>query len=255
VPFHVPSNVPPWLPGVLFCVVFGTGAVAISLHPRFRNRFRARPAQPGQPNLFQRGRRAGGPDVMFTQVAGLLHYKPMMGAWYGVVSVCVFLAMVTTQMPLPISVTTMPVWVLLAVLAYLRPRRAVRSCYVDANGGIRLTRGQVNVPFDLNHYRYVRMHNSGATRATIPSMLVLYRDTQPSTWTWLSSILSPRVTDERVVLFFNRWWDADGYWVGPRDMAALFYQACVRAGHTPTKATAGWEVSGGSGFGKPGPYQ
>src|SRR5690348_16075210 len=148
-PYHMPSNVPPWLPGVLFCVVVGIVAVAISLHPRFRNRYRTRPVQPGQPNLFQGGRPASRPDLMFTQVAGLLHYKPMMGAWFSIVSVCAFLAMVTTQMPLPIAITTTPVWVSIAVLAYLRPRRAVRSFYVDPTRGITLTRGQVNVPFDL----------------------------------------------------------------------------------------------------------
>jgi hypothetical protein len=29
-----------------------------------------------------------GPDVMYTNVAGLLHYKPMVAAWIGVVSWC-----------------------------------------------------------------------------------------------------------------------------------------------------------------------
>jgi hypothetical protein len=182
---------------------------------------------------------------MFTHVAGLLHYKPMIATWFGAVSLCAFLAMVTVQMPLPIAITTTPVLVLLAVFSYLRPRGAVRGCYVDPNGGITLTHGKVSVPFDLNHYRYVRMHNSGGTRTVMPGMLVLYRNTPPSAWTWLSSILSPRVTDERVVLFFNRWWDADGYYIGPRDMAALFYQACVRAGHTPADAAGGWRVPAG----------
>ena len=63
----------------------------------------------------------------------------------------------------------------------------------------------------------------------------------------MSSVLFPRVGDQRVVLFFNRWRDADGYFVGPHDLAALFYQACVRAGRTPTEkdrffGASGWEV-------------
>jgi hypothetical protein len=38
-----------------------------------------------------------------------------------------------------------------------------------------------------------------------------------------------------------------GFLVGPRDLAALFYQACERAGHTPTDRnnfwiSPGWEV-------------
>ena len=78
-------------------------------------------------------------------------------------------------------------------------------------------------------------------------MLVLYRDTQPSLLTWLGSALFPRIDDERVVLFFNRWWDADGYFVGPNNLAALFFQACVRAGRTPREKdgffrASGWEV-------------
>lgn len=55
------------------------------------------------------------------------------------------------------------------------------------------------------------------------------------------------VDHERVVLFFNVWRDADGYLVGPGDMAGLFCQACVRAGRTPTErgnffVPTGWEV-------------
>jgi hypothetical protein len=51
----------------------------------------------------------------------------------------------------------------------------------------------------------------------------------------------------RAVLFFNRWWDADGYFVAPGNLAAVFYQACVRAGRTPTERegffrASGWEV-------------
>jgi hypothetical protein len=64
-------------------------------------------------------------------------------------------------------------------------------------------------------------------------------------------VLWPRVTEERVALFFNRWWDADGHLIGPRDMAGVFYQAWARGGRTPTKIPSlfggwfgarGWEV-------------
>jgi hypothetical protein len=79
-------------------------------------------------------------------------------------------------------------------------------------------------------------------------MLVLYRDMRPSLGMRIGSVLQPRVTDERVVLFFNRWWDADGYFVAPSDLAAVFYQACARAGRTPSRIPGGlfgdpgWEV-------------
>jgi hypothetical protein len=184
---------------------------------------------------------------MSMDVLGLLHYKPMVGAWIGVVSWCLLLAIVALQMPWPIAVTATPTLLLVAVLGYVRPRGAVQSCYVDQNGNITLIRREIAIPFDLNHYRWIRMHSSRTRTMTFPSMLVLYRDTRPSMWTWPGNVLFPRVDDERVVLFFNRWRDADGYFVGPRDMAALFYQACVRAGRTPTERRSffgapGWEV-------------
>jgi hypothetical protein len=49
------------------------------------------------------------------------------------------------------------------------------------------------------------------------------------------SALFPRVDDERAVLLFNCWWDADGYFVVPHDLAAVFHQACARAGRTPAQ--------------------
>ncbi len=188
---------------------------------------------------------------MSTTVVGLLRYKPMVGAWIGVVSWCLFLALGMSQMPLPIALSGTPAVLLIAVLAYRRPRGAVRCCEVQPKGAITLTRGDVSIAFDLNNFRYVRMHNATTRYITYPSMLVLYRDTQPSRGTHVGSMLWPRVTEERVVLFFNRWWDADGYLIGPRDMAGVFYQACARAGRTPAKipglfggwfGAPGWEV-------------
>jgi hypothetical protein len=121
-----------------------------------------------------------------------------------------------------------------AVWGYLRPKGAVQSCYVDQNGAITLIRRDVAIPFDLNHYRWVRMYSSRSRMYyVVPSMLVMCRDRRPTFLTRHASILFPRVDDERVVLFFNRWWDAEGYFVGPRDLAAVFYHACVRARHTP----------------------
>jgi hypothetical protein len=225
------SNVPPWLPSVLGVTAFLTIGFLIGLHPSIRNRYRARP-MPGQPNVFQA--RPRGPGVVRTAVGGLLHYKPMMGAWIGVVSWCVLLALVAVQMPLPIAIAMTPATVVVAVLAYLRPKGAVQSCYIDQNGAITLIRRDVAVPFDLNHYRWVRMYSTRNKMIyVIPSMLVMLRDRRPGLFTRLASMFFPSVDNERVVLFFNRWWDADGYFIGPNDLAGVFYQACARAGHTP----------------------
>ncbi|MDT5258823.1 MAG: hypothetical protein QOD10_3903, partial [Mycobacterium sp.] len=143
-----------------------------------------------------------GPDVMYTHVAGLLQHKPMVAAWLGVESWCFLLGAVAVQMPLSIAVTATPTVLALAVWGYWRPRAAVRSCFVDHNGAIMLIRRDVTIPFDLTRYRFIRMYcmnYSGTARARrTPSMLVLYRDAQPSLWTWMGSVLFPRVDDERV---------------------------------------------------------
>jgi hypothetical protein len=230
------SNMPVWLPSYLiaggFIAVALFVGLVVSFHPRFKNRYRGRPAS-GQPTLFQR--RARGPSVMSTSVGGLLHFR---SAGWLIWAICgVALGLFTVQLPLPEAVPATAALLLVVLIAYLRPKGAVQGCYVDQNGAITLIRRDVTIPFDLNHFRYVRMYNSegGDTDSSpTPSMLVLSRDTPPSPWTWLSSVLWPRVNGERIVLFFNRWWDADGYFVGPRDMAALFFQACELAGHPPT---------------------
>jgi hypothetical protein len=110
-----------------------------------------------------------------------------------------------------------------------------------------LIRRDVTIPFDLNHYRYVDMYTTTGDSTTYPNMLVLCRDTRPGIATRLSSRLFPRVTDGRVVVFLNRWRDADGRYVTPDELAARFYQACAHAGHTPSKppgflANDGWQV-------------
>jgi len=230
------SNMPGWLPSYLvaggFLTVALLFALVVSFHPRFKNRYRGRPA-PGQPTLFQR--RARGPAVMSTSVSGLLHFKS--AGWLVWAILGVALALVTVQLPLVGAVPATAAVLLMVLAAYLRPKSAVQICSVDQDGAITLMRRDVTIPFDLNHFRYVRMYNSqggDSDSSETPSMLVLCRDTPPSLWTWLSSVLLPRVNEERIVLFFSRWWDADGYFVGPRDMAALFFQACERAGRPPT---------------------
>ena len=214
----MPSNMPVWLPGVSVCVVVLVVGVLISLHPRFRKIYRG------------------------TDVVGVLHFNSA-AAWAGVIPGLVVGVPMLIGLPMPIAVPASAPPLLLAALAYLRPKRAVQSCEVDQTGAITLIRGDVRIPFDLNHFRYIRMHKNSSGMLDYPSMMVLYRDTQPTIWTWLGSVLFPRVDDERVVLFFNRWRTADGYFVGPSTVGALLYRACVRAGRTPIETfEGGWEV-------------
>jgi len=115
---------------------------------------------------------------MSMDVVGLLHFKSA-GWWLGAVS-GVALALAMAQMPLPIAVPATAAALLLAVLAYLRPKRAVQSCNVDQNGALTLMRGDVRIPFDLNHYRYIRLYSAKNRAIIYPSVLVLYRDVKPS---------------------------------------------------------------------------
>jgi hypothetical protein len=214
----MPSNMPVWLPGVSVCVLVAVVGVLISLRPRFRRIYRG------------------------TVVVGVLHFNSA-AAWAGVIPGLVVGVPMLIGLPLPISVPASAPPLLLAALAYLRPKRAVQGCEVDQTGAITLIRGDVRSPFNLTHYRYIRMHKNSSGLLDYPSMMVLYRGTQPTIWTWLGSVLFPRVDDERVVFFFNRWHTADGYFVGPSTLGALFYRACVRAGRTPIKTfDGGWEV-------------
>jgi hypothetical protein len=239
----VASNTPIWLPSYLIAGGFIALALLVGLvlsfHPRFKNRYRGRPAR-DQPTLFQ-GRHRRGPSAMSTSVGGLLYFK---SAGWLIWAICgVALGLFTVQLPLLEAVPATAALLLMVFSAYLRPKGAVQSCHVDQNGVITLTRRGVTIPFDLNHFRYVRMYNSEGGDTETPGMLVLYHDTPPSIFTRWSSILWPRCDDGRVVVLFNRWWDADGYFVGPRDMAALFFQACERAGRPPTiLGSDTWEV-------------
>lgn len=52
----MPSNMPVWLPGVLFVVVFLGAGVLISLHPRFRNRYSRALERPASQLFFRSGR-------------------------------------------------------------------------------------------------------------------------------------------------------------------------------------------------------
>jgi hypothetical protein len=249
-------NFPHWSPGLLTAVAWLGGGLLIGVLLRFTKWHKPNPNRAipnpdgviGQRNFFRRPSQE--PGVMYTNVVGLVHFKS--SAWYPA-AVCGFFvagvpaALYLVHGQLQIAALATAAGLLFVLSFYLRPKGAVQSCHVDPNGAITLIRGGVRILFDLNHFRYVRMHGSRSRTMTIPSMLVLYHHTEPSMWTWLRSVLLPEVDHERVVLFINSWRDSEGYFIGPRDMDGLFYQACVRAGRTPTArgnffVPTGWEV-------------
>jgi len=232
------STMPVWLPGVLFVVVFLGVGVLISLHPRFRNSFRPSHQATGQPTLFQK--RPTGSGVMSMDVVGLLHFKSA-GWWLGAVS-GVALALAMAQMPLPIAVPATAAALLLAVLAYLRPKRAVQSCNVDQNGALTLMRGDVRIPFDLNHYRYIRLY-SAKNRAIYLSehaRAVSRREAKHVDVHGQCPVSTGRRRLQPLA-------DCRRFLCRAARPGCPVYQACVRAGHTPTQRnnffiSPGWDV-------------
>jgi hypothetical protein len=230
--FELPAGMPPWLPAAVIIPLFVLGAVLFSV--LFGRRMKIRTV-------------SGSSAAHVTQgIVGLLSFRS--AAMRLVIVMGVVVAIFTVFIGLPWSVPATAAALLVSVLAYLRSKRAVQKCYVEPNGTITLVRGNVGIPFDINHFRYARMYISNDDGAEHPSMLVLSRDTRPNGMTWLSSVLLPRVDDERVVLYFSRWWDADGALIVPSMMADLFRRTYVYAGREPKGldgrlfGVRGWEV-------------
>ena len=105
------------------------------------------------------------------------------------------------------------------------------------------------IPLDLNHYRYARMHPVTNRHSRTPSVLVLDRDSPPGFGTLLTSMLVPRVDDERIVLFYNRWWNGDAL-IPPGQLDDFIRDTCRRAGYEPqfrktmfdSSAGGPWEI-------------
>ena len=224
-PFKLPAGTPPWVPSLVFLGLFFTVGIVWSL--KFGPKIRA----------------TGWPGPLSSGLVGYLHFRSAtkwLVVWCGFV-----LTAAVSQYPLQL-LPLLLLGVAIMVFGYLRPRGAVQTCYVDVNGTVTLIRGDAAIPFDLNHFQYVRMYMSSGRGGHHASMLVLYRDTEPTGLTWLSSIFLPRLDADRVVLFYNRWRDDDGAIIAPSMMDDLFFQACIRAGRPPQ--TIGWRLFGSYGW-------
>jgi len=178
--------------------------------------------------------------VMSMDVVGLLHFKSA-GWWLGAVS-----GVAMAQMPLPIAVPATAAALRLAVLAYLRPKRAVQSCNVDQNGALTLMRGDVRIPF-LNHYRYIRLY-SAKNRAIYLSEhagAVSRREAKHVDVDGQCPVSTGRRRARR--LFLQPLADCRRFLCRAARPGCPVYQACVRAGHTPTQRnnffiSPGWDV-------------
>jgi hypothetical protein len=139
----------------------------------------------------------------------------------------------------------------LTVISYAvwRPTRAAQLCHVDRNLAVTLSRGGRDIPVDLRHYRFVRMHVGRARYGmTKPSMLVLDLDSPPGIFTLLSSMMVPRFDEERIVLFYNSWTTAEGAMIRANRMDDFFIDTCRRAGWAPRvrrgPGRASWDAGG-----------
>lgn len=113
-----------------------------------------------------------------------------------------------------------------------RPTLAVQQCNVHPNLSITVGRDGREIPLDLHHYRYARMHAVTNRHSRTPSVLVLDRDSPPGFGTLLGSMLFPRVDDRRIVLFYNRWWNGDAL-ILPGQLDDFIRDTCRRAGYEP----------------------
>jgi hypothetical protein len=62
-------------------------------------------------------------------------------------------------------------------------------------------------------------------------MVVFDRDSPPGFGALVSSILFPRVDERRIVLFHNRWYDAQANIISPNRIDDFFLDMCKRAGY------------------------
>jgi hypothetical protein len=160
-----------------------------------------------------------------------------------------FVALAALELPLVSATPVVAVGLLLFVYSFWRPTLAVQQCSVHPNLSITVGRDGREIPLDLNHYRYARMHPVTYRHSRTPSVLVLDRDSPPGFGTLLTSMLFPRVDDRRIVLFYNRWWNGDAL-IPPGQLDDFVRDTCRRAGYqaqfrkTMFDSSAGgpWEI-------------
>jgi hypothetical protein len=166
----------------------------------------------------------------YTELVGQWHFKSIT-RWLGFIPVF-FVAVAGLELPLVSAAPIMAVGLLLFVYSFWRPTLAVQQCNVHPNLSITVGRDGREIPLDLHHYRYARMHPVTNRHSRTPSVLVLDRDSPPGFGTLLSSMLFPRVDDRRIVLFYNRWWNGDAL-ILPGQLDDFIRDTCRRAGYEP----------------------
>ena len=251
---HGPFGLSPQVLSIGFLVAFlGGGTLLSVLMSRRKTRVvgKRQPTQqagqfppPGYPSLPP-------PTHPYGELVGLWNFKSAVrwvGVWIGVIIGAGAVTMPLSVVLLPAgafkngdiaptllaAIASGAVGLLLIVYSVWRPSRAVQHCNVDHRLAITVMRGGREIPLDLNHYRYVRMHVTVTSyNFGYPSMLVFNRDSPPGIGTLLSSMLFPRVDEGRVVLLYSNWRTADGALIPMYLLDDFFLDICRRAGYEP----------------------
>jgi hypothetical protein len=239
------NDVPFGLPPIVFSIIMVVGWLTIApLVAWFFMRKRryvgyGAPAQPAAPPVYPA---MAGPGPQYPELVGTWRFKSALRwlpVWFGVVA-----GMIIVQLPLMTALAAGAVVLLVIGFFVWRPTLAVQHLTVDNRLAITLSRGGRDISFDLNHFRYVRMQSMTSRGYSYPSMLVLSRDSRPGVVALLGSRLFPRVDDQRVVFYYNRWWTAEGALIPPTIVDELIRDVCARAGHPPQPRGRGsWEVA------------
>jgi hypothetical protein len=172
------------------------------------------------------------PEQPWADLIGFWQFKSA-ARWIGAVIGVVF-GLGAFGLPLQTALPLGAVCLLLITLSLLRPTRAAQTCTVAPNLAVTLGRGGRDIPLDLNNYRYLRTHTSQVRYGSnFPSMVIFDRDTAPGFGAMVSSVLFPRVDDARIVLFHNRWYNAQANIISPIQIDDFFIDMCRRAGYQP----------------------
>ena len=121
----------------------------------------------------------------YRHLVGVWQYKSAT-RWIGIV-LGVFIGLTALQFPTAVAAPTLAFGLLLIGYPFWRTKRPAQQCSVDPSLRVVFSRGGRDIPLDLNHYRYVRMHvTSSRSGYSFPSMMVFDRDSAPGFFTLFS---------------------------------------------------------------------
>jgi hypothetical protein len=172
------------------------------------------------------------PEQPWADLIGFWQFKSA-GRWIGVIIGVVF-GVGVFGLPLEMAAPIGAACLVVIMYSLMRPTRSAQTCTVAPNLAITMGRGGRELSLDLRNYRYVRTRTSQARYGNnFPSMVIFDRDRAPGFGAMVSSIFFPRVDDGRIVVFHNRWYNAQANIISPNRIDDFFIDICRRAGYEP----------------------